>query len=123
MEMKFKIFELGYRSRETFSGYSDGYGKEHCYDPVLKGTHDSDQEFDTFIISVGTPVVSGLLDTSALKNATLLVSKRIRNGNLVVVRSTVSIGTSRNIVFDKLKRISPRAFLQLAPKEPQRGLL
>lgn len=81
----------------------------------------ADQEFDTFIISVGTPVVSGLLDTSALKNATLLVSKRIRNGNLVVVRSTVSIGTSRNIVFNKLKRISPKAFFATCPERTAEG--
>lgn len=48
MVIKFKIFELVYQERETFSGYSHGYGKEHCSDPVLRGIRGIlDQDFDT----------------------------------------------------------------------------
>lgn len=36
MIIKFKIFRLDYLAVETFGGYSDGYGKEHEYHPVLK---------------------------------------------------------------------------------------
>jgi len=36
MNIKFKIFRLEYLAVETFAGYSDGYGKEHEYHPVLK---------------------------------------------------------------------------------------
>lgn len=36
MKKYFKIFELHYKSEETFGGYSDGYGKEHIYHPVFK---------------------------------------------------------------------------------------
>jgi hypothetical protein len=36
MTIKYKIFRLDYNAVETFAGYSDGYGKEHEYHPVLK---------------------------------------------------------------------------------------
>lgn len=32
----FKIFKIGYHEVETFSGYSDGYGKQHEYHPTLR---------------------------------------------------------------------------------------
>lgn len=36
MKIKYKIFRLDYNAVETFAGYSDGYGKEHEYYPILK---------------------------------------------------------------------------------------
>lgn len=83
---------------------------------------DLNQEFDNFIISVGTPVISGIPDTSALESATSLISQRIRNGNLIVQRSTVSIGTSRKIVFDRLKEFAPKAFFATCPERTAEGV-
>ncbi len=66
---------------------------------------------DVFIISVGTPVmpngkgekkpVMDFLDDACKK-----IGEKLRNGNLVVLRSTVPIGTCRNFVMKRLEQIS-----------------
>lgn len=62
---------------------------------------------DVFIISVGTPVevVRGVKTVvfDYLKDACEKVGKIIKNGNLVVLRSTVPIGTSRKMVKEILE--------------------
>ncbi len=66
---------------------------------------------DVFIISVGTPITLGengqmspLLDY--LIDASEKVGRVIKNGNLVILRSTVPIGACRNIVMKKIEDIS-----------------
>jgi UDP-N-acetyl-D-mannosaminuronic acid dehydrogenase len=66
---------------------------------------------DVFIISVGTPIG---IDASGKKrpqlqyllDASEKIGKTIKNGDLVVLRSTVPIGTCRNVVKTKLEEIS-----------------
>lgn len=66
---------------------------------------------DVFIISVGTPVVElpnkrkePILDY--LKQASETIGKRLRRGNLVILRSTVPIGTCRELVLPILEKES-----------------
>ena len=55
---------------------------------------------DIYIITVGTPIERPSLDPDLghVRNATLEVARVLRRGNLVVLRSTVPVGTTRNVV-------------------------
>ena len=60
---------------------------------------------DTYIISVGTPI-SKLKkpNYSYLKKSIKTLSKLLKKGDLVILRSTVPIGTSRKILIDLLEK-------------------
>lgn len=67
---------------------------------------------DVFIISVGTPVVATNFgempspDLKALEGASKAVGKKLRRGNLVILRSTVPVGTTRKVVLPILEQES-----------------
>lgn len=65
---------------------------------------------DVFIIAVGTPVESNgekpVPSMRYLIEATHAISKRLRRGNLVILRSTIPVGTCRNVVKEILERES-----------------
>ena len=66
---------------------------------------------DVFIISVGTPVKKNSkgsydIELKYLKNLCDQLGKKLKTGNLVILRSTVPIGTSRNIVIPILEKTS-----------------
>jgi nucleotide sugar dehydrogenase len=66
---------------------------------------------DVFIISVGTPIKinndsNKLPELEFLSNACFEIGKKIKQGNLVILRSTVPIGTSRNLVKNILEQVS-----------------
>lgn len=79
-------------------------------------------DFNVYIISVGTPIREGALDESGIEQAAEMISRKLRNGNLVVMRSTVAIGASRKIVFEKLQRVAPRAFFATCPERTAEGI-
>ncbi len=83
---------------------------------------ESQGDFDVYIISVGTPIKDGTLDKSAIEQAAEMISIKLQNGNLVVMRSTVSIGISRKIVFEKLQKVAPRAFFATCPERTAEGV-
>ena len=69
-----------------------------------------DIEFDAFVISVGTPLSndnSPIIDyvTSAAKS----VSNKLKKGQLVILRSTVPVGTTRKIVIPILEETGMKA--------------
>ena len=67
---------------------------------------------DVFIISVGTPVQKTATsnrpapDLTALRLASEAVGRRLQRGNLVVLRSTVPVGTTREFVLPMMKKVS-----------------
>ncbi|MCC6133380.1 MAG: nucleotide sugar dehydrogenase [Acidobacteria bacterium] len=67
---------------------------------------------DVFIVAVGTPVVAAgpgkqpSPDLTQLEAACLAVGERLSVGDLVVLRSTVPVGTTRNFVGPLLERVS-----------------
>jgi len=65
---------------------------------------------DVFIIAVGTPVENNgahpVPSISYLTEATEAIAKRLRRGNLVILRSTIPVGTCRNVVKEILERDS-----------------
>lgn len=65
-------------------------------------------EFDAFVITVGTPLKKGEKqpDFDYIKAALRTIQKVYTGKELVVLRSTVSVGTTRNIVLPYLEELS-----------------
>ncbi|MCB0641233.1 MAG: nucleotide sugar dehydrogenase [Phaeodactylibacter sp.] len=67
---------------------------------------------DVFIISVGTPVNKKegeplpTPELGFLKSAAEMVGKKLKSGNLVILRSTVPVGTTREVVLPVLEKAS-----------------
>ena len=67
---------------------------------------------DVFVISVGTPVVpvnpgeNPQPSLNALASSAEAIGAKLKVGNLVVLRSTVPIGTSREYMVERLEKIS-----------------
>ncbi len=66
-----------------------------------------DKKFDAFIITVGTPLQNGSKEPnfSAITAAINSISKVYDGSQLVILRSTVSVGTTRNVVMPMLSEI------------------
>lgn len=70
------------------------------------------EDGDVYIISVGTPVARQNGDElptpnlNALKAAARMVGEKLQAGNLVVLRSTVPVGTTREVVLPVLEQAS-----------------
>lgn len=90
------------------------------------------QEADVHIISVGTPLKKSLgskpkePDLSSIKSASSVVAKNLKQGNLVILRSTVPLGTCRNIVIPILEKLSKLKcgvdfYLSFAPERTAEG--
>ncbi len=87
------------------------------------------RSFDMYIITVGTPIdrKSMKLQLDYVKNTAEIIAKKIKKNNLVIMRSTVSVGTTRNVVLPILEKASGlRAkngdlFLAVAPERTIEG--
>jgi UDP-N-acetyl-D-mannosaminuronic acid dehydrogenase len=89
-------------------------GEPHFFEPRLKdklsrvirkGTFRFGEAIDptfratTYVITVGTPLnKSGTIELRFIEQATAQVARVLRDGDLVILRSTVKIGTARNSV-------------------------
>ena len=63
------------------------------------------EKSDTFIISVGTPInKSNKPNYSFLNKSIKTLSKILKKGDLIILRSTVPVGTSRNILINLLEK-------------------
>jgi len=84
-----------------------------------------DTQFDAFIITVGTPLIEGskLPNFEYIKSALQSISRVFNGEQLVIVRSTVSVGTTRNIVIPFLSKLcgNPENEI-LAAMCPERGV-
>lgn len=75
------------------------------------------------IICVSTPAdpSTGAPDLSNLKDAAAQISRRMPPDGLVVVRSTVPVGTSRTLVLATLRGRNPEASLAFCPERTVQG--
>lgn len=75
-------------------------------------SHEIPDDGDVYVISVGTPVVKKSEDKSPvpildyIKELSIELGKKLKPGNLVILRSTVPTGTTRNIVIPLLEEYS-----------------
>lgn len=67
---------------------------------------------DCFIIAVPTPLDKEMkmADLNAVKSAARMISEKIKEGDLVVLESTVPPGTSKNFILPLLKKTGDREF-------------
>jgi len=75
----------------------------------------------TFILTVGTPLAGDKMDSSALEESLIQISAHFRDGDLLILRSTVAIGTSRNLVQPFLEALNKRVFLAMCPERTIEG--
>jgi UDP-N-acetyl-D-mannosaminuronic acid dehydrogenase len=57
----------------------------------------------TFIIAVGTPIEKGTISLEQITECTEQISKLIKFGDLVILRSTVPLGVTRNLVTEIIR--------------------
>lgn len=82
---------------------------------------------DIYIISVGTPVESNhLVNLDSVKNVSSMVGKFLKEGDLVILRSTVPVGTCRNVALPLLEKESSLIggedfYLAFAPERTVEG--
>ncbi len=65
------------------------------------------ESVDYYIVAVGTPVnENGVANLTALENVCKTIGKRIKHNDVIMLRSTVPVGTTSNIVRDILEQQS-----------------
>jgi nucleotide sugar dehydrogenase len=75
-------------------------------------THEVPSDGDVFVISVGTPVrmepgsASPSPILSQLSNSLKMIAQKLKPGNLVILRSTVPVGTCRDFVIPQLEKLT-----------------
>lgn len=100
---------------------------EHAGERFKIGESYAKEKCDAYFIAVGTPLGAGKRpDLSALQAVAREVGKVLKQGDLVVLRSTVPIGTTRGPVRETLEKVSGLVagedfFLAFAPERTVEG--
>lgn len=80
------------------------------------------QSSDIYVITVGTPLDShGVARLDMIESATTQVAANMNDGALVILRSTVQIGTSREVVEPILARTGKSYSLAMCPERTLEG--
>ena len=81
-----------------------------------------DQEIDAFVIAVGTPVDEQRKpDLQFVIDTIETVSQKLREGQTIILRSTVPIGTSREVVYPLLAKSGKGFYLAFCPERTTEG--
>lgn len=122
------------RRREVVDAVNSG--RSHIYEPGIDDilsrcagrnlravTGWPDELPPVTIICVSTPAdpSTGTPDLSNIRDASEEIASRIPGDGLVVVRSTVPVGTSRRIVLETVRRRKPGASLAFCPERTVQG--
>ena len=85
----------------------------------------SDKHFDAFIITVGTPLMQGTHDPNFgyIRQAVQSIRNVYDGSQLVILRSTVSVGTTREVIIPFLKDIcgQDEVFVSMCPERTVEG--
>jgi UDP-N-acetyl-D-mannosaminuronic acid dehydrogenase len=80
------------------------------------------KDINTYIISVGTPLSkSKKIITKFIEITTKKIAKQIKDNDIVILRSTVKIGTTRNIVGKILTKTGKKFKLAFCPERAVEG--
>jgi UDP-N-acetyl-D-mannosaminuronic acid dehydrogenase len=83
---------------------------------------DDNSYCETYIITVGTPLSSdGIVRLDMIEAATREVAANMRDGALVILRSTVKVGTTRRVVSPILTQSGKRFDLAMCPERVLEG--
>ena len=81
-----------------------------------------DKNINTYIITVGTPINSKKkIITSYIKQTCLEISKILKDNDTIILRSTVKIGTTRNLAYQIFKKTNKKFFLAYCPERAVEG--
>lgn len=82
-----------------------------------------DELFDAYVITVGTPLKKGAREPELdfIRKAAGEITKHLVCDNLVILRSTVSVGTSRNVVLPILQNACGNVHLAFCPERTLEG--
>jgi nucleotide sugar dehydrogenase len=96
------------RSKPSIKEKNSGFLlKKHINKKFYVSKTIPDNTIDVFVISVGTPLAENnapILDY--VMNSSQSVAKKLKKGQVVILRSTVPVGTTRNVVNPILEKIS-----------------
>ncbi len=83
----------------------------------------SNKKIDTFIVAVGTPIdkVTKMPKMEYVKKAVGEIVPYLREGQLIILRSTVPVGVTRNIVLPILKKKCQNVCLSFCPERTVEG--
>jgi nucleotide sugar dehydrogenase len=77
---------------------------------------------DTYIITVGTPLKKNkLINISMIRNVANTISKVLKDGDLVILRSTVKLKTTTNTVIPILDRSKKKYYISFCPERTIEG--
>ncbi|MGE5580987.1 MAG: nucleotide sugar dehydrogenase [Bacillota bacterium] len=82
-----------------------------------------DKKFDAFIITVGTPLKTGTKEPEFqfVQNVSKEIANHLTDDCLVILRSTVAIGTTRNIVLPILQKKQAQINIAFCPERTIEG--
>ena len=81
-----------------------------------------ESDYSTYIITVGTPLdAKGNPRLDMIKNASREVASNMKDGSLVILRSTVELGTTRNVVMPILEKSNKKFELAMCPERTLEG--
>jgi nucleotide sugar dehydrogenase len=77
---------------------------------------------EIYIITVGTPLdQNGKFRIDFIKNVCKELSTILKNNDTVILRSTVKVGTTRNIVYQYFKKLGKKINIGYCPERTQEG--
>jgi nucleotide sugar dehydrogenase len=74
-----------------------------------------------FILTVGTPIIDRRIDTSNILRAVETIKPFLRDLSLIVTRSTVSVGTTRKVIFEPLIAQGYNVLVSMCPERTVEG--
>jgi len=96
-----------------------GEGIFRISDRVHKGARAANEM--VFIVTVGTPIINKKVENDAIINAVNEVRDFLRDGDLLIIRSTVAIGTCRNLILPILSQTGLKIRLAMCPERTIEG--
>lgn len=112
------------------------YGKPHFSENGLEGVMKhviaedrmkaftrlpTDSNAGIYVITVGTPLKDGRFNLDFIQSATKEVADNMRDGALIILRSTVAIGTARNVVAPILAASGKTFQIAMCPERTLEG--
>ena len=89
---------------------------------VLDGiTSEIGNSIDVFVVTVGTPLVASKMDESAIRGVTSLISEVMADKALIIYRSTLGVGVTRDVILPILQKSKRKFFLAMCPERTIEG--
>ncbi|WP_275572222.1 nucleotide sugar dehydrogenase [Mycolicibacterium vanbaalenii] len=125
IEKRADVVELTNRGVPHFSevGLGDALSRVTASGRLIAAQHfDEGTTCETYIITVGTPLSSdGKVRLDMIEAATRQVAENMRDGALVILRSTVQVETTRNVVAPILAATGKQFDIAMCPERTLEG--